>query len=133
MNDPRTAEATAIKLAELSHEIDELETNRALLLKRVDAMRAALLSAGNRTTAIRASVDLLCEHITNVVMALSELRALEEEINEIGQGLAGNTEDVVNLSFESDSLSDTLDEAEDELERLSSILIEGKKRHPRGH
>ena len=69
MNDPRTAEATAIKLAELSHEIDELETNRALLLKRVDAMRAALLSAGNRTTAIRASVDLLCEHITNVVMA----------------------------------------------------------------
>ncbi|HST19863.1 MAG TPA: hypothetical protein VLR90_02000, partial [Blastocatellia bacterium] len=81
----------------------------------------------------RASLDLLCEHITNVVMALSELRALEEEINEIGQGLAGNTEDVVNLSFESDSLSDTLDEAEDELERLSSILIEGKKRNPRGH
>lgn len=133
MNDPRTAEATAIKLAELSHEIDELETNRVLLLKRVDAMRAALLSAGNRTTAMRASVDLLCEHITNVAIALTELRALEEEINEIGQGLAGNMEGVSNLSFESESLSETLDEAEDELERLSSILIDGKKRNPRGH
>lgn len=133
MNDPRTAEATAIKLAELSHEIDELETNRALLLKRVDAMRAALLSAGNRTTAMRASVDLLCEHVTNIAMALTELRALEEEISEIGQGLAGNTESVLNLSFESDSLGETLDEAEDELERLSSILIDGKKRNLRGH
>jgi chromosome segregation ATPase len=133
MNDPRTAEATAIKLAELSHEVDELETNRASLLKRIDAMRAALLSVGNRTTAMRASVDLLCEHISNVVMAMTELRALEEEINEIGQGLAGSTEEVVNLSFESESLSDTLDEAEEELERLSSILIEGKRRNPRGH
>ena len=50
MNDPRAAEATALRLAELSHEIDELESSRAALLKRVDALRTTLLLAGNRTT-----------------------------------------------------------------------------------
>ena len=133
MNDPRTAEATAIRLAELSHEIDELETSRASLLKRVDTLRASLVAAGNRTTAMRASVDLLCEHITNIVTAMAELRALEEEMREIGQGLDAGADDALKMSFESESLSDTLDEAEEELERLSSILIDGKSRQSRGH
>jgi chromosome segregation ATPase len=133
MNDPRTAEATAIRLAELSHEIDELETSRASLIKRVDALRATLVAAGNRTTAMRASVDLLCEHITNIVTAMSELRELEEEMRAIGQGLDGGADDAVKMSFEAESLSDTLDEAEEELERLSSILIDGKGRQSRGH
>ncbi len=133
MNDPRTAETTAIRLAELSHEIDELETSRASLLKRVDMLRASLVAAGNRTTSMRASVDLLCEHITNIVTAMTELRALEEEMREIGQGLDGGADDALKMSFESDSLTDTLDEAEEELERLSSILIDGKGRQSRGH
>ena len=133
MNDPRTAEATAIRLAELSHEIEELETSRASLLKRVDTLRASLVAAGNRTTAMRASVDLLCEHITNIVTAMAELRALEEEMREIGQGLDAGADDALKMSFESESLSDTLDEAEEELERLSSILIDGKGRQSRGH
>jgi predicted nucleic acid-binding Zn-ribbon protein len=133
MNDPRTAETTAIRLAELSHELDELETSRAALLKRVDALRATLISGGNRTTAMRASIDLLCEHITNLVTAMADLRALEAEMREIGQRLDGAEDDALRMSFESDSLSETLDEAEEELERLSSILIDGKERHPRGH
>jgi chromosome segregation ATPase len=133
MNDPRTAETTAISLAELSHELNELETSRAALLKRVDALRATLVSAGNRTTAMRASIDLLCEHITNLVTAMADLRALEAEMREIGQRLDGADEDALRMGFESDSLSETLDEAEEELERLSSILIDGKERHPRGH
>jgi hypothetical protein len=44
-----------------------------------------------------------------------------------------NSRDAVNLVFEADSLRDTLDEAEDEMEQLSSILTEGKPRGSRGH
>jgi hypothetical protein len=133
MNDPRIPESAAMKLAELSRDIDELENGRAALLERLDRVRATLLVAGNRTTAMRASVDLLCEHITNVVMAMGELRALEEEMRDIGQGLSDNTQVSSGLAFEVSSLLDSLDEAEDQLERLSSILVDGKVRPPRGH
>ena len=133
MNDPRAAEATAIRLAELSHEIDELESSRAALLKRVEALRAALLTSGNRTTSMRASVDLLCEHISGVVTALAELRALEAEIRDMGVELNLNSRDAVNLIFEADSLRDSLDEAEEEMEQVSGILADGKGRHSRGH
>ncbi|HEX8091893.1 MAG TPA: hypothetical protein VF762_23780 [Blastocatellia bacterium] len=133
MTDPRIAESAAMKLAELSREIDELENGRAALLDRLDRVRGTLLLAGNRTTAMRASVDLLCEHITNVVMAMAELRALEDEMREVGGGLSDNSQASSGLSFEVNSLLDSLDEAEDQLERLSSILIEGKVRPPRGH
>ena len=133
MNDPRAAEATAIRLAELSHEVDELESSRAALLKRVDALRNTLILAGNRTTSMRASLDLLCEHIAGVVTAMAELRALEAEIRDMGLETTTNSRDAVNLAFESDSLSDTLDEADEEIERLSEILADGKARHARGH
>ena len=133
MNDPRTAETTAIRLAELSHEVDELETTRASLLKRVETLRSNLVSAGNRTTSMRASIDLLCEHISNLVAAMADLMAIEEEMREIGQRLGGTESEASNLSFESDSLIDTLDDAEEELEQLSSLLIDGKGRQPRGH
>ena len=133
MNDARAAEATAIRLAELSHEIDELESSRAALLKRVETLRTALLVAGNRTTSMRASVDLLCEHIAGVVTAMAELRALEEEVRDMDVEMATSSRDGVNLGFESDSLRDTLDEAEDEMERLSAILTEGRARRARGH
>lgn len=133
MNDPRAAEATAIRLAELSHEIDELEMSRNALLKRVETLRNALLAAGNRTTSMRASVDLLCEHIAGVVTAMAELRALEAEIRDMGLEITANSRNTVNLVFEAESLSETLDEAEDEMEQLSSILAEGKPRGSRGH
>ncbi|HVG18657.1 MAG TPA: hypothetical protein VNI02_06355 [Blastocatellia bacterium] len=133
MTDPRIAESAAMKLAELSREIDELENGRAALLNRLDSVRSTLMVAGNRTTAMRASVDLLCEHVTNVVMAMAELRALEEEMREVGGGLSDNTQASSGLSFEVNSLLDSLDEAEEQLERLSSILVEGKARPPRGH
>jgi chromosome segregation ATPase len=133
MNDPRIAESAAMKLAELSREIDDLENGRAALLDRLDRVRSSLLLAGNRTTAMRASVDLLCEHMTNVVTALAELHALEEEMRDIGAGLSDNRQASSGLSFEVNSLLDSLDEAEDQLERVSSILVEGKARPPRGH
>lgn len=133
MNDPRAAEATAIQLAELSHEIDELETSRAALLQRVEALRSTLLAAGNRTTSMRASVDLLCEHIAGVVNAMAELRELEIEIRDRRMEMAVNSREAVNLVFEADSLQDTLDEAEEEMERLSVILTDGKARQSRGH
>ena len=133
MNDPRAAEATALRLAELSHEIDELESTRAALLKRVDALRTTLLLAGNRTTSMRASVDLLCEHISGVVAAIAELRAIEAEIRDMGVEMTVNSRDAVNMVFEVDSLGDTLDEAEEEMEQLSAILTDRKGRHSRGH
>ena len=133
MNDPRAAEATAIRLAELSHEIDELESSRAALLKRVEALRSTLLKAGNRTTSMRASVDLLCEHISGVVAAIAELRAIEAEIRDMGVEMTVTSRDAVNMVFEADSLGDTLDEAEEEMEQLSAILTDRKGRHSRGH
>jgi chromosome segregation ATPase len=133
MNDPRAAEATALRLAELSHEIDELESSRAALLRRVESLRSTLLNAGNRTTNMRASVDLLCEHIAGVVTAMAELRALEAEIRDLGVEITVNSRDTVNLAFEADSLGDTLDEAEEEMEQLSAILTDRKGRHSRGH
>ncbi|HEX8183264.1 MAG TPA: hypothetical protein VF747_00895 [Blastocatellia bacterium] len=133
MNDPRIPESAAMKLAELSRDIDELENSRAALLDRLDRVRSTLLVAGNRTTAMRASVDLLCEHITNVVLAMGELRALEEEMRDLGKGLSDNTQMSSGLAFEVSSLLDSLEEAEDQLERLSLILIDGKVRPPRGH
>lgn len=133
MTDPVIAEAAAIRLADLSREIEDLENGRLAMLNRLDRMRAELQSSGNRTAAMRASVNLLCEHISNVVSVLAELRAIEEEMHEMGRSLGAVEKNASGLSFEADSLQETLDEAEDELERLSSILIEGKARHPRGH
>jgi len=132
MNERRPSETAAIRLAELSREIDELESSRAVLLKRVDSTRDELLAAGDRIAAVRASVDLLCEHMADVV-SIDELRLIEDEIRDIGLGVDELGRESTRQSFESDSLRETLDEAEQELERLSEILVEGKVRNPRGH
>ena len=132
MNERRPSETAAIRLAELSREIDELESSRAALLKRVDSTRDELLAAGDRIAAVRASVDLLCEHMADVV-SIDELRLIEDEIRDIGLGVDELGRESTRQSFESDSLRETLDEAEQELERLSEILVEGKARNPRGH
>src|SRR5215216_7834190 len=99
MTDPRNAEATAMRLAELSHEVEELEDSRAALLRRVDQIRASLMAAGNRAMTMRASIDLLCEHLTNMVTTMAELHALEQEIQEVGRGLEENVKDTSMLSF----------------------------------
>jgi phage shock protein A len=132
MNERRPSETAAIRLAELSREIDELESSRAVLLKRVDSTRDELLAAGDRIAAVRASVDLLCEHMADVV-SIDELRLIEDEIRDMGLGVDELGRESARQSFESDSLRETLDEAEQELERLSEILVEGKVRNPRGH
>jgi phosphoserine phosphatase len=132
MNERRPSETAAIRLAELSREIDELESSRAALLKRVESTRDELLAAGDRIAAVRASVDLLCEHMADVV-SIDELRLIEDEIRDIGLGVDELGRESTRQSFESDSLRETLDEAEQELERLSAILVEGKARNPRGH
>jgi chromosome segregation ATPase len=123
----------AAKLARLLRDIEELEKTRAALLNRVEGIRSALLANGNRTAAIRASVDLLCDHITEVVNTSTDLSIVDSEVHEVEQGLkeAGRESSV--LLFESDSLHETLDEADEELERLSSILVERRGKHSRGH
>jgi len=133
MNTPRTPEVATRKLAQLAREAEDLENARATLLERVEAMRNALMDAGNRTASIRGSVDMLCEHITNVVTTMAEIRVLEEQIQQMGQTLEANTVETSVLVFESESLRRTLDEAEEELERLSAILVDGTARNLKGH
>ena len=123
----------ASRLARLLRDIEELEKTRAALLQRIEISRSSLLVAGNRTAAIRASVDLLCDHITDVVTAATDLSMLDHEIQETDQGLEEARRDVSGLAFESDSLQETLDEADEELERLSSILVERRGKHSKGH
>lgn len=126
-------EAAAAKLAELSREVEELEMARNSVLKRVDHLRGSLQQAGDRTVAMRASIDLLCEHVTSVASALSELRMLEEEIKELERGLSGSDREASRLAFESEGLLDTIEDAEDDLERVSAIILEGKAQEKRGH
>lgn len=123
----------ASRLARLLRDIEELEKTRTSLLNRVEIARTSLSAAGNRTAAIRASVDLLCDHITEVVTAAAELSMLDGEVQDVEQSLKEAGREASGLAFESDSLLETLDEADDELERLSSILVERKGKHSKGH
>jgi chromosome segregation ATPase len=123
----------ASRLARLLSDVEELEKTRTALLNRVESARAQLLADGNRTAAIRASVDLLCDHITEVATAATELSSLDQEMHDVEQGVKEATRDASGLGFETDSLQETLDEADEELERLSSILVERRGKHSRGH
>ena len=123
----------ASKLAKLLREIDELEKTRSALLERVEKTRSELIAAGNRTAAIRAAVDLLCDHLTDMATADAELTLLEQEIKTADRGMDEATKSASGTEFESDSLRETIDEADDELERLSSILVDRRGKHPKGH
>ena len=123
----------ASRLARLLREIEELEKARTAMLQRVELSRARLLEAGNRTTAIRASLDLLCDHISDVVTSEDEIAMIENEIRESDQNLEEARREASALVFESDSFQETLDEADEELERLSSILVGRRSKHTKGH
>jgi hypothetical protein len=133
MTDLINAEMAAARLTEIAQEIEALEQGRAALLQRLDLLRAELQAAASRTAAMRASASLLFEHLSNVVLAMAELRALEEEIYSVGQGLASAGQEASGFKFEADSFNDTVDEVEDDLERLSSVLLDGKVKRVRGH
>lgn len=126
-------EAAAARLAELSREIEDLEDGRAGLLMRIDQLRSSLVSAGQRTASMRASVDLFVEHITTLIASMEELRALEEEMRELNRGLSGTERESTAMVFEVESFNETVAEAEEELERISAILFQGKIKLPRGH
>jgi len=123
----------ASKLARLLREIEELEKTRSSLLERVEKTRSELIAAGNRTASIRAAVDLFCDHITDVATAAAELSVLEQEIQTADRGLEEARKETSGSEFEADSLRETLDEADEELERLSSIFVDRKVKHPKGH
>jgi hypothetical protein len=123
----------ATKLARLLRDIEELEKTRSALLERVEKTRSDLIAAGNRTASIRASVDLFCDHLTDVATAAAELSLIEQDIQTTDRGLEEARKEASGSEFESDSLRETLDEADDELERLSSIFVDRKVKHPKGH
>ena len=123
----------ASRLARLLRDIEELEKTRTALLERVEKSRSVLRAAGDRTGTIRASVDLLCDHLTDVATAAAELSMLEQEIQTADHSLDEVRKESTGLEFEVDSLQETLDEADDELERLSSILVERRVKHSKGH
>ncbi|MEW6130977.1 MAG: hypothetical protein AB1757_28360 [Acidobacteriota bacterium] len=131
MKDPANAQASAIKLAELTQEIEELENHRQSILQRLDGVRLLLQNAGNRTTKLRASVDLLSEHLTE--LAFAEVIKLEDEIRKIGLAINKNDRDASLISFETESFEESMNDAEEDFERLAQFMIEGKPRFTRGH
>jgi chromosome segregation ATPase len=120
-------------LSRLLGEIEELERTRAALLKRVETARSALLAAGNHTSTIRASAELLCDHISDSMAAAEELSMLEREMHDAEQDVEQLGMEAAGLTFEAESLKETIDEADEELERLSAILIERRGKPSKGH
>src|SRR5687767_1069163 len=105
MTDPRIAQATAIKLTEISNEVEELEDSRLALIQRLEGLRTNLLETGSRTATIRASLDFLTEHLTDV--ALAQMSLLEAELREVGLGVEAVQRESSTLLFESSSLEET--------------------------
>jgi chromosome segregation ATPase len=131
MTDPLTAQLTAIKLAEIAHEIEELESSRLSILQRIERLRSLLMAAGNRTTTARASTDFLTEHMTDV--AIAQVRLLEAEVREIASGLDHLGRESNSAAFETNSLEDTFNDVEEEIERLSMVVLSGEVKSSRGH
>jgi uncharacterized coiled-coil DUF342 family protein len=130
---PEKMQEAANHLVDLTREVDELEAGRASLLDRVEKARAYLLEAGQRTASVRAVTSMLREHMTNTVVAAADLRAMTEEVRELSTNITEVTAETLGLLFEADGLRDSIGEAEDEMERLLAILIDGKAKDIRGH
>jgi hypothetical protein len=136
-------ETEGLRLARLLGEIDELESIRAALLERAERLRVKLLQAGDRSVGMRASVQLLCDHVSDAITEAAEIEALEQEMigaEQLEQEMLGAEQEVgrigresSGLEFELTSWQESLDDAEQDLEQLSSILIERKLKHSRGH
>ena len=133
MGDPGHNSETAIDLIELHREVEELEAGRTGLLKRIEQARAGLVTAGERTAKLRAAVGILREHLASNAAAASNLRAIRDEMMAIGQSMGELSAETLGMLFEADGLRESLIEAEDEMERLLEILVEGKPRYSRGH
>lgn len=130
MNEARNEEQS---LARLLGDIEELERTRAALLKRVDSARSLLIAASDRTGTLRASAELLSDHISDAIAVEEELAMLEREMRDVERDVDQFGREAAGLSFEAESLKETLDEADDELERLSAILIERRTKPSKGH
>ena len=133
MNVPARPEEAAIRLAELSSEVDELELGRADLIRRMEAAHAGLQQAGGRIAEIRASTVMVKDHLAENASAAAELRAIRQEVFELEQSITEVSAESLGLLFEADGLQDSLGEAEEEMNTLLTILIEGSARKPRGH
>jgi regulator of replication initiation timing len=121
------------RLAEILGALDELEKSRLVLLARVESLRQKLLAAGDRTTTMRASVDLLSDHIDDLSASQAEASALELELPEIQKSIEEAIAEAAGLTFESESLHETLNETDQDLERLASIFVERPGKRSRGH
>ena len=128
-----TNEPEELRLDRLLGQLDELDNVRTVLLERAERLRLRLLEAGDRSIGIRASVQLICDHISNAMTEAAEIEALEQEMRGVERNAESIGRDSSGLEFESDSLQSTFEDAEQEVERLSSILVERKAKHPRGH
>ncbi|PYP88947.1 MAG: hypothetical protein DMF61_04395 [Blastocatellia bacterium AA13] len=133
MNLPARPEEAVIRLAELSAEIDELESGRSSLIKRIEDARTGLQEAGGRAAEIRASIAMVKEHLAENAYAAAELRAIRQEVLELEQSITEVSADSLGLLFEADGLQDSIGEAEEEMNTLLTILIEGSGKKPRGH
>ncbi|HYL99601.1 MAG TPA: hypothetical protein VEZ90_11660 [Blastocatellia bacterium] len=120
-------------LVELAREVEELDSARSDLLKRVEDIRTRLLNAGKRTRSVQGAVEMLREHVATSAVTAANLRAIRDEMRETGQSVTEVSSDAVGLLFESEGLMDSLSEAEEQMERLLRILVEGKSSDPVGH
>jgi cob(I)alamin adenosyltransferase len=64
---------------------------------------------------------------------MAEIEAIEREMFDADGALSITSQETAGLIFEVQSVEEAVEEAEGELERLSSILIEGKGGQQRGH
>jgi hypothetical protein len=74
---------------------------------------------------------LLSEHITDV--AFAEMMKLETHLRDLGIGFDSILQDFDSLHFESESLDHSISDVEDEVERVSRQMLDGKSKYPRGH
>lgn len=132
MDQDRKQEA-AEDLVELAREVQELDSARRDLLKRVEAARARLLTAGKRTRSVQGALEMLREHVATSAISAANLRAIRDEMRETGQSVTEVNSDAVGLLFEAEGLMDSLADAEEQMERLLQILVEGKSSDPIGH
>src|SRR5690242_2084506 len=113
----------ATGLVELSNEIDDLDAARLALSKRLDRARSFLSTAGNRAALLRASAKLLRNHLAANAEVAADLNAIREEMRQLGASITEVTAESLGMLFEAEGFQESLAEAEEEMERLISILV----------